>query len=256
MSVHIIHEDYESLSDYMENGFMYLHLDEDIFLNGKDIEEMKKNKYEGVCTFTIDYNVFNRKRYKFVCVGEDEDGTGVFLKPILIPDLEFVEYFHPADEPPIEQEHYNYWTFKPYESFKPSKSNMIGFDGEIQKIGDNEYVTENGINYQISNDLFPEPMMETETAKQMEIYDRMKKDNFKGKIKRYLVYNTGERVVEDYFIEAVTDEYLILSTENPRNMSNMPTQITLYDVDYENNTMNVCVPYDVKYIPYDNMTPY
>lgn len=255
MSIHIIHDDYESLSDYMVNGFLHLYLADDIFLNNEDIEEMKKNKYNGICTFVIDYDAFHKKRYKFVCVCGDDEKTGVYLKPIVIPDLEFVDYFHPFDEPPIEQEHCNYWTFEPYVEYKPSKTNMMGFDGEIQKIGNNPTVIENGINYQIDADLFPAPMMDISSAKKLGLFDRMEKDNFMGKIRRYVVYNTGEKAVEDYFIEAISDNMIILNTSNVRNISNIPSQITLHDVDYENNIMNVCIPYDVQYIPYSNLEP-
>ena len=255
MPILIIHDEYESLQDYMENGYMHLYLGDDMFLNNNDIEEMKKNNYEGICTFTIDYDPFHRKRYVFACIKGDDEKTGVFLKPVIIPDLEFVDYFHPSDEPPIEQEHCNYWTFEPYVEHKPSKTNMIGFDGEIQKIGNNSFVTENGINYQIDENLIPASMLEVETAKELNIYDKMEKDNFMGKIKRFVVYNTGEKVVENYFIEAIADGMIILTTDNARNISNIPAFIRLYDVDYENNIMNVCIPYDVKYIPYSNLEP-
>lgn len=255
MPIHIIHDEYESLSDFMVNGFLHLHLADDIFLNNDDIEEMKKNNYEGVCTFTIDYDPFHKKKYVFVCVNGDDERTGVFLKPVVIPDLEFVEYFHPFDEPPIEQEHYNYWTFEPYVEHKPSKTNMIGLDGEIQRIKNSPFVTENDINYQIEENVIPAPLMDVESAKKINIYDKMEKDNFMGKIKRYVVYNTGEKVVEDYFIEAISDGMLVLNTPNVRNISNIPMQIQLYDVDYENTIMNVCIPYDVKYIPYSNLEP-
>ncbi len=260
MSVEIIYEQYESLSEFMIKGYVFLELDNDIFLKNH-IKELKKNKYNGICSFNIIKNTFQRKKYDFACIEPDYNEEHILLKPIFIPDMEFNKYFHLTDESSEkidEPEYHNYWTFTAYKksAYKTDKNEFVNFEGNVvEKSKNDSFVTENDINYQTTETEFQTPCIDVDSLKEWDLLSKMEEDNFMGKIKRYIVYNTGEKAVEEYYIDSVEDDEIFMSTNSIRNTSNIPTQIKLYDVPYDNPVKNVYTEYKLEYIPYSNLEP-
>lgn len=255
MSIEIIYEQYESLSEFMIKGYVFLELDKDVFLKNH-IEELKKNKYNGICTFNIIKNTFQRKTYDFACIEPDYTEDFLLMKPIKIPDLDFNDYFGLVGEEPVDQEYHNYWTFTSYQpsAYKTDKNEFVNFEGNVvEKSKNDSFVTENSINYQTTETEFQTPCVDINSLKEWDLLSKMEEDNFMGKIKRYIVYNTGEKAVEEYYIDSVEDDEIFMSTNSIRNTSNIPTQIRLYDVPYDNPIMNVYTEYKLEYIPYSNL---
>ncbi|MBO7210067.1 MAG: hypothetical protein J6V44_03520 [Methanobrevibacter sp.] len=251
MTIEFAGETYKNMEDYMENGYILVGLDERTFTQ-REIRKIKQNNYQGILKFTVYED--NPIDYEFICLKYDlQNQESIMLKPIMIPNRKIFSYFTAHEniddnetEAPLTIQ------FIPYtkKAYKTKKDELIDFFGFKRKMKEGDlYVVDDGINYQVVEDIFPSIQLPLTTAKDLNVLFNAKRDNYMGTIRKRVIYNTGEHAVQDYNIQYVDEENMYLEPISPRNVLNIMGYIHLND-DYENDIINVCVVDTTEYIPY------
>lgn len=227
--VTIFGETYNSILDYMLNCSFY------IPVSGVFDEEhasiASKYDFEGKYTFEIEDSSSNKKYYNFVCrdIFEENNEELLELIPIELPDSDLFQIF----DDKLNGSYIPYYEEYTPDNFQTNENELVDYFGNVRQIEYGEtYVTENGINYLV-NEEDDNLIVPKEYLEDIDILKDMEKDDYYGVYLEEYIYNTGEHVFEEYYIEDIDDEniYLEKDDEIPRNRYRIPSYLEFDEDD-------------------------